>query len=124
VPFLKFDAIDAQGKPVSGTMQANSEAELRQMLESRGLKMVTQAAQRPVAPSQVSRPAAPRANPAATPTPASSFNVNVTDVPNLLPSRHYFLFSRWSDLTKAGFGQADILSQLQGSMNPRVVRHL
>lgn len=124
MPFLKFDAIDAQGKPVSGTMQANSEAELRQMLESRGLKMVTQAAQRPVAPSQVSRPAAPRANPAATPTPASSFNVNVTDVPNLLPSRHFFLFSRWSDLTRAGFGQADILSQLQGSMNPRVVQML
>ena len=126
MPFLSFEAVDAHGKVVRGTLQATNMQELEKMLIQRGMRLLQNgsapSAAAPQRPMQVARPVQPvqpvRQNPVqqtprpvrqevaasqrfAAPTPATT--ITPVPTPELSTKELFFIFSQFATFFRSGF---------------------
>jgi type II secretory pathway component PulF len=143
--FLKFEAVDASGKFVQGTLQAGTPAELEVILKRQGLqplsidgKPLTGAPQQvPKAPTTVPRPARPKPTqtqsprPATTvrpvqpqvqtpirPAPVTQAQVTNFDSPRFTNKQLLFFASQAASLFNSGMAPVNIFQHLGAQLPP------
>jgi type II secretory pathway component PulF len=137
--FLKFEALDSQGKLVSGTMQAGTPSELESLLNQRGLQPVSiegrRLANAPAVPVVAPVRTAPRpqvrpapnkntAIPTSTPRPAPTgvaapqVTAKPPKTPELSPKALIFFTEQAASFFNSGMGGAQIFQTLGPQMHP------
>ncbi|HLP00057.1 MAG TPA: hypothetical protein VK171_15790, partial [Fimbriimonas sp.] len=122
MPFLKFEAQDASGRIVNGTLQAENQQELDQILAKQGLRRV-QPQPKVKAPVQrgatVSPPAVNTAGSVRVATVAAPPAV-VTTAATAIPvvrgyrirhSKLHFMFSQMASFARSGFGPVEAIQR-------------
>ena len=141
MPFLPFEAIDANGKTVRGTIQADSLQQLELILIQKGLKPISlgvqpaapqmQVAQRPQSTSapktqtlhsHASQPGAPRpvsreSQPVAPSSVPQSGNLKT---PELTNSQKYLLFNQFASFVRSGFSSSQMIQHATSRMPSKV----
>lgn len=137
MPFFRYQAQDASGKPLSGTLHAGTEAEARQNLSAHGLRvhsihLATSAAPATTpAPAPVAAPAAPAPRVILTGRAAESpsqVRINAPPAKAAMPTvktRHgsekhlHFLFAQLASFARAGVTPQAALNDLANRVNHR-----
>lgn len=144
MPFLPFEAVDATGKTIRGTLQANSVQDLEMILLQKGLRMVNHGMQRanpapaptPQRPMQVARPvpAVQPARPVQRPIsvterpsvrpqadqPSTASKTDTIRTPELSYKEKYFLFAQFSSFIKAGFSASQMIQHTTSKAPPKL----
>ena len=146
MPFLPFEAIDANGKTIKGTIQADNAQQLELILLQKGLRLIAHSMQPPpqqARPVQQARPmqqaqpvqqARPVQSPAIaqsqprqisreSPTAPQRINISTAasqtatiKTPELTNKQTYFLFAQFASFFRAGFSSSQMIPQATATL--------
>lgn len=128
MPFLKFEAQDASGRIVNGTLQAENQQELDQILAKQGLRRV-QAQPKVAAPVRNQTRVTPATAVAARPVRAmqsapAAVAAAATPVIKSFRIRHsklFFMFSQMASFARSGFGPVEGIQRTTRQLHERYV---